>query len=206
MRLIWIRHGETELNREGRYCGHLDVPLNENGRRQAASVAERLAAHPIRHVYVSDLLRSRQTAEPLLTRLAEARVEPTPLLRELSFGDWEGWTYEEIRARFPTALHRWLSDPVRVPPPAGETLGQMEERLGRWLEEVLHRHREGGEWVAAVSHGGPIRWFFSRHIKGDPDAFWERRLPHGVLLSAEWNGTTWREVPLRAEEREGGNS
>ncbi|MDA8352568.1 MAG: histidine phosphatase family protein [Firmicutes bacterium] len=196
MKLIWLRHGETNPNRERRYCGHLDPPLNEKGRCQAEAAASRLAVEPVVQVVASDLLRARQTAAPLLRQLSTATMQVTPLLRELSFGEWEGWTYEEIHWRNPQALHRWLSDPVHLSPPGGETMTQLGSRLDRWLNEVLRQHAGTGSRVIAVTHGGPLRWFISRYLKQDPASFWERSIPHGGMLSVKWDRNRWREHPL----------
>ncbi len=197
MKWIWLRHGETNPNRQRRYCGHLDPPLNEKGRCQAEAAAARLAVvEPVAQVVASDLLRARQTAEPLLRQLSTATMQVTPLLRELSFGEWEGLTYGEIYSQNPQALHRWLSDPVRRSPPGGETMTQMGSRLDRWLHEIL-RHAGTEMRVIAVTHGGPLRWFISRYLKQDPASFWDRSIPHGDVLSVKWEGNRWREQPLK---------
>ena len=88
-RLYLVRHGETDWNAQARYQGQSDVSLNKVGRRQAVALAQRFADEGISAVYASDLLRARQTA---LT-IAEPHglhVRDEPLLREMSFGDWEG--------------------------------------------------------------------------------------------------------------------
>lgn len=199
MNLIWIRHGETRANREGRYCGWSDPPLNRRGRDQVKRAVEGLPTSSIRRVWTSDLLRCRQTAELLLSRLSGVDVIETSLLRELSFGDWEGWTFEEIRSKDPDRLSRWIADPRSVSPPGGETLTQMEFRLQRWLDSTLKRSVPG-ESVVVVSHGGPIRWFLSRHLRGDLGTFWDHSLPHGSMVVAEWSQGGWRERVTVKEE------
>ncbi|EGK08426.1 phosphoglycerate mutase [Desmospora sp. 8437] len=202
MILVWLRHGETRFNREQRYCGWSDPPLNRVGREQAEQAAEALSGLRVQRIWTSDLLRCRQTAEPFPKRFPGVEVEPTSHLRELSFGEWEGWTYDEIRSRAPERLHRWLSDPHRVSPPGGETLSGMESRLQRWLDQTT-RELVPGDVGMAVSHGGPIRWFISRHIEGEPGMFWDRSIPHGGILAAEWEQKKWRELSIIGLKKRG---
>ncbi|MFD1426831.1 broad specificity phosphatase PhoE [Kroppenstedtia sanguinis] len=203
MILVWLRHGETQANRERRYCGWSDPALNQVGREQAEEAAEALSGLQVRRIWTSDLLRCRQTAEPLLTQFPEAEVEPTSHLRELSFGEWEGFTYDEIHAQAPEQLQRWLAHPHRVSPPGGETGAEMESRLQRWLDRIP-LELGSGDVTVAVSHGGPIRWFISHHLEGDPSRFWERSLPHGGILAVTWEPPKWREVFLRELKKKRG--
>jgi len=149
LRLLLVRHGETEVNREGRMQGGSDAPLNARGRAQARALARALAGEPLTAVYASPLRRAWETA--LL--LAEPhRLEPVPLegLRELDAGLLDGLTGEEVRRRFPRFLERWRADPATTPTPGGESLGRLQERAVSALEEVLRRHRTGT--LALVAH------------------------------------------------------
>ncbi|OYD06183.1 histidine phosphatase family protein [Paludifilum halophilum] len=193
MRIIWLRHGETRANRERRYCGHENISLNERGWRQAEQAALRLARVPLTGLYCSDLDRCVRTAEAVEVYHPGIRRQPTPLLRELSFGAWEGLTYEEINSSNPEHLRRWIDQPDRVSPPGGERMVELEERLSRWLREVIET-RTSTETVAVVSHGGPIRWFLSHQVWQDPDGFWRVRIPPGGCAVADWDGGHWTEV------------
>lgn len=203
MILVWLRHGETRANREQRYCGWSDPPLNRRGREQAVQAAAALSGLQVQRIWASDLLRCRQTAELLQSRFPGVKVEEASRLRELSFGKWEGLTYEEIRSRAPERLQGWLTDPHRISPPGGETLTGMESRLQRWLDCITPELAPGDVGVA-VSHGGPIRWFVSRHLEGDPGKFWERSLCHGGILAATWDQKEWREVSVTELMKRGG--
>src|SRR5271165_3144262 len=96
-RLWLVRHGETDWNAQGRVQGHTPTELNENGRRQAASLAEMFAGRKFAALWSSDLPRARQTAEAIGSALG-LDVQLTVALRERSFGPYEGKTNEEIRA------------------------------------------------------------------------------------------------------------
>jgi broad specificity phosphatase PhoE len=101
--LLLVRHGETDWNRDGRWQGQSDTPLNEVGRQQAVRVAEELDGIDV--VYSSDLARARETAEIVAERLG-LDVELDERLRERSFGAWEGKTGPEIEAEFRDAHSR----------------------------------------------------------------------------------------------------
>lgn len=150
--LILIRHGETLGNRDGRFQTY-DTPLSEEGRRQAALLAERLAAEgPVDALYTSDLARAQETAAVVGRRLGLTPVSD-PALRELDVGDWKGLLRAEVAERHPGGFEGWLvgGGAVRLPGEAGECCGDVTARAVAWLERVLARHP--GERVAAVSHG-----------------------------------------------------
>jgi broad specificity phosphatase PhoE len=149
--LLLARHGETDWNRDGRWQGHSDTPLNEEGRRQARELAEQLDG--VDAVYSSDLARARETAEIVAERLG-LDVHPDPRLRERGFGAWEGLNSAEIERDFGEAHARWRS---------GEGLGADDAepfdafaaRVHAFLEDVLRLHPD--ENVLVISHGGSIR-------------------------------------------------
>jgi len=105
-RVLVIRHGETAWNRESRIQGHIDIPLNDQGRWQAERLAQALADEPLAAIYSSDLQRAFDTAQAI----AEATgldVVADETLRERHFGDMEGLTHDEILARWPVEGRRW---------------------------------------------------------------------------------------------------
>jgi broad specificity phosphatase PhoE len=148
--LILIRHGETQWNRTGRYQGHSDIPLNENGREQARHLAERLRTEPPQGIYASDLLRARETAE-ILGKATGAPVRLDPRLREVHQGLWEGRSLEEILATDGARWHARREDPLHVGPPQGESLTELRARLLEAVAEVRRSYPHGR--VALVSHG-----------------------------------------------------
>src|ERR1700760_4361850 len=94
------RHGETDWNREGRWQGWADPPLNDTGRAQARELAEQLRSVPFDAVFSSDLARARETAE-IVAAPHGVPVVVEPQLREIDIGSWSGLTHDEIRSRFP---------------------------------------------------------------------------------------------------------
>jgi phosphoserine phosphatase len=154
MRLLIARHGQTKHNLDRRYQGSTDAPLNETGRVQAAQLAERLAGEKVDVIYSSPLMRSTQTAE-LIAKANDLEIKKDSRLREISFGEWEGMSYDEIRAQSPDLLEKWIHDPAHIPPPNGETLIQLATRVKEAVDEIKLRHAE--QSVVIVTHGGVIR-------------------------------------------------
>src|ERR1700684_516802 len=96
--LLLIRHGTTDM--AGKLCGSMDPPLNDVGRGQANDLVSLLRSRDIRLIYASDLLRAVQTAEYLSSDLS-IPIVVRPDLREISFGEWEGRRWSELKAGLP---------------------------------------------------------------------------------------------------------
>jgi len=136
--LLLVRHGETDWNAEGRLQGHTDRPLNDYGRRQARTLADRLAGEDIAAVYASDLARARETAEIVAERLG-LPVVTDPDLRERNWGNWEGLMGTE-------------RDRVEY---VGEASDAHAERVLRAVRRIAELHP--GERIVVVTHGGSLR-------------------------------------------------
>jgi len=151
--LILARHGETDWNRENRFQGHADPPLNRDGRRQSAELAAALAGEGIARVYTSPLRRAHETAEIVAARLG-LEVELVEALREIDVGAWSGLTRDEVAERFPDEFARWLD---RAPHgyADGETYEALDARVIPALRALAHRHPT--DTVLVVTHGGPSR-------------------------------------------------
>ena len=150
--LLLVRHGETDWNRDQRFQGHADPPLNETGREQARALANELAAERIDAIYTSDLARARETAE-LIAERAGVPFVLEPQLREIDVGEWQGLTRPEIEERFPEGMRNWHERGHGWE--SGETYEQLAERVLAALERIVRRHP--GERVVVVGHGGTIR-------------------------------------------------
>ena len=150
--ILLARHGETDWNRENRFQGHADPPLNETGRAQAAELAAALANEPLAAVYSSPLRRAFETAQIVATPHG---LEPVPVdaLREVDVGSWQGLTRAEIEERFPEQFARWLD--YEQGWEDGESYDEMGQRVLAALLELAAAH--AGERILAVSHGGPVR-------------------------------------------------
>jgi probable phosphoglycerate mutase len=152
--LYFVRHGETDWNRQGRYQGQRDVPLNATGRSQAGcngrTLAEALGSAAASLDYVaSPLMRARETMEILRGELAlpprDYRTDDR--LREMDYGHWEGRLWEELPHVDPDGFAARLSDPWNWQPAGGESYRMLSARVGLWLAEVQRD-------AVVVAHGG----------------------------------------------------
>lgn len=190
-RLILARHGETDWNAERRYQGIQDIPLNARGMAQAAALAERLAKERVDAIYASDLQRARGTAQAIAAPRG-LPVRADPRLREIAFGAWEGLTYDEIQAQYPADLARWLADPEGCPPPGGESLAQLGERVESLMRDIAAEHRH--QTVLVVAHGGSLQTLLCLALGLELTGRWRFRLdpasvsevhlyPEGAIIS-----------------------
>lgn len=175
IKLILVRHGETDWNAAQRFQGHSDVPLNMKGQQQAAAIAQRLAGEEIHTIYTSDLRRAMDSAEAIAEHHA-AEIIAESRLREGDFGQWEGLTYAEIEARDPEAVAAWHADLLNFAPPDGETPLQMANRIASFLEEIKVRHAD--ETLLLVAHGGSLQILICKLLDIPIGKFWQFSLSH----------------------------
>ena len=151
--LLLIRHGETDFNREGRFQGWTDAPLNDRGRRQAERLAAQLARERIDALHCSDLLRTRQTAAPSALALGLPAL-PDARLREQHFGILEGLSFAEVRALHAEPFERWARFDARYALPGGESTHDFHLRALDAVRDIAARHAGGR--IALVTHGGVL--------------------------------------------------
>jgi broad specificity phosphatase PhoE len=173
--MLLVRHGETDWNRDNRFQGHADPPLNDRGREQARELASRLAGERVDAVYTSPLRRARETAEIIGAALV-LPVAAHEGLREVDVGEWQGLTRDEIAARYPGAFARWLAYGHGWE--EGETYEEMAVRALAAVRDISAVH-PGGR-LAVVTHGGPVRAVLA-HSEGMTHA--EARRRGGVIAN-----------------------
>lgn len=151
--LILIRHGETDWNRELRFQGHIDVPLNDTGHEQARRLGLRMAGAQVDRLVCSDLMRAQQTAAPAAQQLSLQAVT-SAALREQHFGIVEGMRADEIQAQHPRAWEDWLKFQEDHAMPEGESPRQFHTRILAALGELAAANV--GRTVMVVTHGGAL--------------------------------------------------
>ena len=148
--LVLVRHGETDWNRERRFQGRADQPLNEAGRDQARALAKLLHDEPVSALYTSPLRRASETAE-ILAETFGLQAKPLDALLEIDVGAWEGLTIDEVRAMHP----KQADEDWRSGWDDGETYEELSKRVVPALMELGLKHE--GNQVLAVTHAGPLR-------------------------------------------------
>jgi alpha-ribazole phosphatase len=180
-KLLLVRHGRTKLHRTDRFWGSTDVPLSDEGIRQAEQLGRRLAREKIAAVYTSTLSRARLTGEIIAAR---HRLDVTTIgdLCECNFGYIEGLTYDEIKQKYPD-LAEELDRGRVVAFPGGENIIELDGRVVAFLERL--KGIEPGETALIVSHGGPLRLLVC-HLLGIGIEHWQQlRIDHASLSIVE---------------------
>ena len=181
MKLLLARHGQTAWNASRRFQGSTDVGLSERGRAQAAALGQRLGGRRLTAVYVSPLLRARETAAIAL----EGRGSVLPVvamdeLRELSLGQWEGRTVEEIKGQEGDPYLAWLRAPHDYVPPGGEPLDGVATRVRCAFDRIASAHAEEDE-VLVVAHGGVISVYACALLGSSFNFLWRLRVDNCSL-------------------------
>jgi alpha-ribazole phosphatase len=180
LRILLVRHGETELQSSLRYWGKTDVDLAESGLRQAELLAERLSEEKIDHAYSSNLKRASVTAGIIAAR-HKLVVTAHSELGEIDFGRIEGLTYPEIQAHWPDIARMWVSRDENLIYPGGESLIDLEKRVAKF---VLGLNGEAGISLV-VAHAGVLRSLICQLLGLDSKHRWNLRLDLASLSIIE---------------------
>ena len=164
MKLLLIRHGQSEGNAAGLIQGQGEYPLSELGREQARRLGQRLSAEHdgIAAIYTSPQSRAAQTAE-ILAQAVDAPLVPDERLREYGIGELSGLTIEDVKERFPQIYKDWIVEDVEewLLFPGAEENAHFFERVRQAFEQITARH-DGDETVAIVSHGGTLSAYLAQ--------------------------------------------
>jgi probable phosphoglycerate mutase len=164
--IAFLRHGQTAINRDGRFQGRTDPPLTELGRVQANRAAELFATATVTRVIASPLTRAIETATPI----ADAHgitIETDARLVELDYGEWDERGLGDVT---PEEWARWRAD-TSFAPPGGESLAHVHARVAAFCAESID-----DELVVAVSHVSPIKAAVCWALGVDPSVTWRMYL------------------------------
>jgi broad specificity phosphatase PhoE len=170
-RLLLVRHGATTLSAEDRFAGATDIPLSDEGRSQAAALAERLRDDPIDSIYCSPMRRTLETASIVADPHGLTPVS-RPALREIDHGHWEGLTRQEVESRFKDEYARWEEDPFSSAPAGGECGVDVMARALPVVRAIVEAHHD--QQVVVVSHKATIRLIISSLLGFDARGYRDR--------------------------------
>jgi phosphoserine phosphatase len=176
---LLARHGESTWNAERRFQGSTDIALSARGRAQAEALGRGLGGYRVRAAYVSPFCRAVETAELALKGTGVPLVVLEEL-RELSLGQWEGCTVDEIRARDGDPYVAWLRAPHDCPPPGGEPLPVVSERVRAAIDRIAAAHPNGDD-VLVVAHGGVISVYACYLLGCSFNHLWRLRVDNASL-------------------------
>jgi len=168
--LILVRHGRTAWNKEPRFRGQADIPLDETGLAQAQATAVRLSQFPITAVYSSPLQRTMVTAQPVADKFGLA-VQPHHGLIDINFGRLQGLPPQQVREQDADLLNAWQTTPHVVTFPDGESLNDVRDRFTGALNELTVRHAD--ETVVLVSHMVALKVALCVVLGMDNSHFWQ---------------------------------
>ncbi|MGB5596695.1 MAG: histidine phosphatase family protein [Crocosphaera sp.] len=183
LRLLFIRHGETQWNRESRFQGIRDIPLNENGKQQGQKAADFLKEIKIDFGVSSPLLRPKETAEIILQYHQGITLDLRPPLTEICHGLWEGKLEADIEADFPGMLQQWKDAPETVQMPEGETLEQVWERAVACWQEIVKDYSNSPqpETGIVVAHDAINKVILCQLLGLNPANFWNIKQGNGCV-------------------------
>ncbi|MCM0605476.1 MAG: histidine phosphatase family protein [Xanthomonadaceae bacterium] len=188
-----FRHGETDWNKESRFQGHIDAPLNDEGRKQARTLALKLKDKSLEAILSSDLSRAHETAKICTVELNHIPIHIDERLREAHLGEAQGKTFDEIKSHFGEELtQRWRSahsTDADVSYPGGESGKQIINRSLAAIEEFLQR--ESLSIIGVATHGGVIRRIMQSIL---PPGFTSVPIPNCVLYEIHYDPTdkSWK--------------
>jgi probable phosphoglycerate mutase len=195
-RLLLVRHGETNLNADGRYVSSSDPDLSDNGRREVARLAQALAAVRLDGVWSSPKARCLRTAEAIVAEQGpRPRLVVDERLRELGFGAFEGMSPAELEATGQMPLFRsWRQGtPVRYPEDA-ESFEAAADRIGAVFDEIVQLDLDT---VMVVGHSHALRILIAERILAtSPEAHRRLRLDHAHVAELQWEDQAPRVVAL----------
>ena len=181
LRLYIVRHGQTDYNLNGFFQGTSDIPLNNNGLKQAGEIASKLGGVEFAAAWHSPLSRAKVTCETILAGRLSADADDR--LKEVYFGKWEGVHRDKIKEQWPEQFEHYYSNIGDFHPPDGESLADAQERVGRFYDE-LRKNFHSGE-ILIVAHQF-INALLCTYITGqDISEAWDFRAQPGEVFIIE---------------------
>ncbi len=187
-RICFIRHGETDWNKEKRIQGHTDISLNEVGRAQGLAMAFNAAHQRFHAIYSSDLLRAQETAQVLAQR-EDHTVKLLPQLRERHYGIFQGITAAQGAERYPQAYAYYLARDLDYDFETGESLRGFAERVSEGIDWLVRHH--SGQTIAAVSHSGVLDVIYRRATNRPLSTPRDFKIPNCALNWFHFDGRGW---------------
>ena len=179
-RIILVRHGETDWNRQGRFQGQIDIPLNQNGKAQAQAASDFLKNVSIQKAFSSCLSRPRETAQIILKEHPGIEISLKDNLKEIGHGKWEGKLESEIKSDWPDLLKKWKTLPEEVQMPDGETIKEVSERsITGWIE--ICNNLQNDETALVVAHDAVNKTILCHLLGLTPSEIWMIKQGNGGI-------------------------
>jgi broad specificity phosphatase PhoE len=174
--ILLIRHGNTKFNKQKVFRGHKDIPLDDTGLMQAEKTGKLLSRIKINEIYCSPLSRAVQTAEKISSHQKQSvKIIKEEGFLDLSFGEWEGRSFEQVQKEYPEVYNIWVRTPHLTNIPGGETLAQAKKRSWISLNNIVEQSkgRQGIQVFAVVSHRVINKLVINSVLGLDESKFWQ---------------------------------
>lgn len=180
--IILVRHGETDMNKNNLYFGHLDPSLNETGKKQLerskCSLRKIENVDEISQIYCSPLKRCVESLD-ILEISKNININYDDDFKELNFGIFEGKTYKEICENYPEEVKRMKVEWRTFKVEGSESLEELEKRVVSKLEEIFEAKK--GKKILLVAHAGVIKILLSHYLVGNIDLYWKLKIDNGAI-------------------------
>lgn len=180
--IILVRHGETDMNKNHLYFGHLDPSLNETGKKQLerskCSLRKIENVDEISQIYCSPLKRCVESLD-ILEISKNININYDDDFKELNFGIFEGKTYKEICENYPEEVKRMKVEWRTFKVEGSESLEELEKRVVSKLEEIFEAKK--GKKILLVAHAGVIKILLSHYLVGNVDLYWKLKIDNGAI-------------------------
>ena len=191
--IFFIRHGETDWNRNGLIQGQRESSLSSHGFEQSSLLAHRLKKEEIQIIYSSPLKRAKQTSDEI-KKIINAEIILDDDLMEISLGSWEGLNKEKVRSEYPLAFEKWLKKPEEFKAPCGESWQDVKNRADNFLERIITRSQY--ERILLSSHNGFGKIFMITFLEMSLAKFWNFSLDNGGVSLFVLHDNGRREIAL----------
>lgn len=180
-KLILIRHGQTDMNKDQLYYGRLDVPINETGKEQAENTRKNLVEFEIDYdkIYSSPMKRAYETAE--IVNYKNLEIEKDNELREMDFGIFEGLSYKEIIKKYPEEMEKLKKDWKTYSYVTGENPFMLQKRALKFLEKIDKNKNN-----MVVTHWGIICTLLSFLFSSELEGYWKYQVKNGGIVIIEF--------------------
>jgi len=179
-RIILVRHGETDWNRQGRFQGQIDIPLNINGKAQAEAAGKFLENIIIQKAFSSPLSRPKETASIILKEHSKIQISLKDNLKEISHGEWEGKLESEIKSDWPELLKTWKISPEKVQMPEGENIKEVSTRSIEGWNEIC-KDLQNDETALVVAHDAVNKTILCHLLGLMPSKIWMIKQGNGGI-------------------------
>jgi len=176
-RLLLIRHGESEWNRDGLIQGFQDCDLSNLGHEQSQRLRERLDLEKVDVAYSSTSTRAKETGRISLGHRLD--IEARPDLREINLGEWEGVEAAELKKRLPRETAMWFREPSKVRIKGAETLKAFRSRAAKEINRIRAAHPDAG--IIIFTHGGVICTYLTHLLGLKLDDMWRFKIRNASI-------------------------